>query len=81
MFSDAVFRRLVEEFQQEFPSLVMEISGPWVDRHGQPKRYICNFKDYTAFLNQVHSGESAETPEAALFAGLLWLREHYNAPV
>lgn len=71
----------MELISQEFPTLVIELSGPWrVRPHPQrhkgevEKPWIVNFKNADWFLNTTHAGSSGLTPAEALLEGLVWLR-------
>lgn len=72
---------LMTKINQEFPSLVIELTGPWPSRpHPQKPKgeidrpWIVNFKDYEYLLAQTHAGSSGVTPADALLEGLIWLR-------
>lgn len=64
---------LLNNINQEYPSLVVELSGPWHDGS-----WICNFKDKDNFLTQVHSGSSGWALEEAIKNGHKWLKENYK---
>lgn len=70
------FESLVAELNEEYPHLILELSGPWQDRFEEERVWICNFKNKTLSLGYVHSGSKGETMFEALSVGMDYLSQN-----
>jgi hypothetical protein len=72
------YESLVDDFINRYPHLLLAMSGPWRDRDGQlrDKPWVCNFKNSSMLLQEVHSGSSGATMFLALKAGVEHLDRH-----
>jgi len=69
------YENLVAEFVQQYPNLVLEMSGPWSEPGDSDAsdQWICNFKDRAMGLRHVHSGSPGRTLLEALQNGMDYL--------
>jgi hypothetical protein len=74
---------LVADLIDRYPHLVMVMSGPWRDRGGEiaaENPWICNFKNCSMLLREVHPGSGGATMLDALKAGIQFLDDHADEP-
>ncbi|NTF18003.1 hypothetical protein G6L37_06270 [Agrobacterium rubi] len=75
MADQSEFEHLAATTSQRYPQLILDISGPWKNRDGSlvDKPWICNFRNWTQFNQNVHPGSSGVSMLDALRQGLKFL--------
>ncbi|MDE5444428.1 hypothetical protein GWG65_23855 [Bradyrhizobium sp. CSA207] len=76
------YESLVDDLINRYPHLVLAKSGPWRERDGQlpDKPWICDFKNSSMSLQEVHPGSSGATMFLALKAGMEYIDRHADDP-
>lgn len=76
------YEDLIEDTALRYPHLVIVMSGPWRDENGDSKedRWICNFKNRSLNLQNVHPGSGARHMIDALKEGIDYLDQHRDEP-